>query len=84
MRSLQKRVGVGGLSPPTPETPFLTVSFSTFDVFLKKKLCIGRAGSKEGVRAEQGKSRMNVEICGFKTCHRANYVFMRKMERISG
>lgn len=31
-----------------------------------------------------GKSEMNVRICGFKTCHQANYVFMKKVEQISG
>lgn len=31
-----------------------------------------------------GKSGMNVGMCGFKTCHQANYVFMKKVEQISG
>lgn len=31
-----------------------------------------------------GESGMNVGMCGFKTCHQANYVFMKKVEQISG
>lgn len=84
MRALKKGGTFRKRSPPTQRLslhfPFSTVSFSSFDDFFKQQ---GRQGFWEQV-GNFRKSGMNVEICGFKTCHRANYVFMRKREQISG
>lgn len=89
----------GTLSPLAILFSFLTVFFNTFDdIGIERELFLARLNfylhcskkcepssffnSEAASRAGAGARRCG--CCGFKTCHQANYVFMKEVEQISG